>query len=183
VTNSCDVGKKHLSTSCDDLLAMPCTSQIDACSTSMSCETNILKENNELKRQVKKLCNKIERCYKSKVTFEYMLDNQRNYGDKSGIGFNKRLTKAERKRARKLKKQEEKKLSHFVCFKCHEMGHLAKSCPSKRKPQVKPKAKPQVQVKNNHEDGVDGEKKKKTRRGGRVRHPMLNHDAKMISKN
>jgi len=26
VTNSCDVGKKHVSTSCDDLLAMPCSS-------------------------------------------------------------------------------------------------------------------------------------------------------------
>ena len=42
-TNFCDVGKKHVSTSCDDLLAMPCSSHIDACSTSMSCETNILK--------------------------------------------------------------------------------------------------------------------------------------------
>jgi hypothetical protein len=45
VTNSCDVGKKHVSTSCDDLLDMPCSSHIDACSTSMSCETNLLKEN------------------------------------------------------------------------------------------------------------------------------------------
>ena len=35
VTNSCDVGKKHVSTSCDDLLDMPCSSHIDACSTSM----------------------------------------------------------------------------------------------------------------------------------------------------
>ena len=29
VTNSCDVGKKHVSTSCDDLLEMPCSSHID----------------------------------------------------------------------------------------------------------------------------------------------------------
>jgi hypothetical protein len=42
VTNSCDVGKKHVSTSCDDLLEMPCSSYLDTCSTSMSCETNIL---------------------------------------------------------------------------------------------------------------------------------------------
>ena len=52
VTNSCDVGKKHVSTYCDDLLAMPCSSHIDACSTSLSCETNLLKENNELKNEV-----------------------------------------------------------------------------------------------------------------------------------
>ena len=50
VTNPCDVGKKHVSTSCDDLLSMPCSSQLVACSTSMSCETNLFKENNELKK-------------------------------------------------------------------------------------------------------------------------------------
>ena len=54
IANPCDVGKKHVSTSCDDLLDMSCSSHIDACS-SMSCETNILKENNELKREVKKI--------------------------------------------------------------------------------------------------------------------------------
>jgi hypothetical protein len=73
VANPCDVGKKHVSTSCDDLLDMPCSSHIDAYSTYMSCETNLLKENNELKRKVKNLSNKLERCYNSKVTFEHML--------------------------------------------------------------------------------------------------------------
>ena len=62
VTNPCDVGKKHVSTSCDDLLSMQCSSQLDACSTSMSCETNLLKENNKLKSEVKNLRNKLERC-------------------------------------------------------------------------------------------------------------------------
>ena len=50
ITNPCDVGKKHVSTSCDDLLSMPCSSQLVACSTSMSCETNLFKENNELNK-------------------------------------------------------------------------------------------------------------------------------------
>jgi hypothetical protein len=130
VTNSCDVGKKHVSTSCDDLLEMPCSSHLDTCSTSMSCETNILKENNELKSEVKNLSNKLERCYNSKVTFEHMLNNKRSYGDKSDIGFNKN-------KGKKMKNQEQKKLSPFVCFKCHEMGHLAKSCPTK-KPNMRP---------------------------------------------
>ena len=77
IANPCDVGKKHVSTSCDDLLDMPCSSQLDACSTSMSYETSLLKENNELKNEVKNLSNKLERCYNSKVIFEHMLKTQR----------------------------------------------------------------------------------------------------------
>ncbi|KAG0520254.1 hypothetical protein BDA96_08G058100 [Sorghum bicolor] len=126
ITNPCDVGKKHVSTSCDDLLSMPCSSHIDACSTSMSCETNLLKENNELKNEVKNLSNKLERCYYSKVTFEHILKTQRNNGDKCGLGFKKKMTKGKRK-------QEREKLSHFMCYRCHEMGHLANGCPNKEK--------------------------------------------------
>ena len=108
-----------------------------------------------------------------------MLNNKISYGDKSGIGFNK-------SKGKKMKKQEQKKLPHFLCFKCHEMGHLAKSCPTKKlkmRPQDE-KKKPQVKTKINHED--DGDlmmKKNKTGRGGRARHPMLIQDAKMMSKN
>ena len=125
VANPYDVGKKNVSTSCDDLLAMPCSSHLDACYTSMSCEINLLKENNQLNEQVKKLNNKLERCYNSKVTFEHMLKTQRNYSDKCGLGFKKKMTKGERKREKKMKKQEKEKLSHFMCYRCHEVGHLA----------------------------------------------------------
>jgi hypothetical protein len=130
IANPCDVGKKHVSISYDELLAMPCSSHIDACSTSMSCETNLLKENNELNEQVKKLSNKLERCYNSKATFKLMLSNQRSYGDKSGIGFNK-------SKGNKIKKQEQERLSHFMCFKCHKVGHLANSCPNQEKLKLK----------------------------------------------
>lgn len=125
ITNPCDVGKKHVSTSCDDSLSMPCSSQLDICSTSMSCETNLLNENNDLKNEVKNLSNKLERRYYSKVTFEHILKTQRNYGDKCGLGFKKKMTKGERKQDRKMKKQEREKLSHFMCYRCHEVGHLA----------------------------------------------------------
>jgi hypothetical protein len=83
---------------------MSCSLNIDACFTSMSCETNLLKENNELKKEVKKLSNKIERCYNSKVTFEHMT-NQRKFGDMSGLGFKRKMTKGERKRTKKMMKQ------------------------------------------------------------------------------
>ncbi|OQU89014.1 hypothetical protein SORBI_3002G133350 [Sorghum bicolor] len=133
VTNPCDVGKKHVSTSCDDLLSMSCSSHIDACSSSMSCETNLLKENNELNEQVKILSNKLERCYYSKVTFEHILKTQRNYGDKCGLGFKKKMTKGERKQEKRIKKLHQKKLSHTMCYRCREAGHLANGCPNIKK--------------------------------------------------
>lgn len=172
VANPCDVGKKHVSTSCDDLLDMPCSSHIDACSSSMSCETNLLKEKNELNEQVKILSNKLERCYNSMVSFEHMLNNKRSYGDMSGIGFNK-------SKENNMKMQEEK-ISHFMCYRCHDMGHLAKYCPTK-KPQVEPKEKLQV----NHQNGDLGMTKKKTRRGGKAKakHQTPNQDGHMMRKN
>ena len=55
-----------------------------------------MKENIELKSEVKNLSNKLERCYNSKVTFEHMLKTQRSYGDKCGVGLNKKsMTKGE----------------------------------------------------------------------------------------
>ena len=36
-----------------------------------------------------------------------------------------------------MKKQEEMKLSHFMCFQCHDMGHLANGCPNKEKLKLK----------------------------------------------
>jgi hypothetical protein len=227
VTNSCDIEKKHVSTSCNDLLDMPCCSHVDACSTSMSCETNILKENTELKREVKNLSNKLERCYNSKVTFEHILKTQRNYDDKYGLGFKKKMTKDKRKRERNMKKLQQRKLSHTMCYRCYEASHLANACSNVEKLKLKkeeerlkhvkcfkyrtwghltsmcqtkqlvkqqeepqPKLqdeqekKPQEQVKINHENGGDLlMKKKKTRRGGRARHLMLDQDAKMTSKN
>ena len=91
----------------------------------MSCETNLLKENNKLKSEVKKLSNKLEMCYNSKVTFEHILKTQRNYGDKCGIGFKKKMTKGKRKQEKRMKK-----LSHTMCYRCHEAGHLANGCPN-----------------------------------------------------
>ena len=38
-----------------------------------------------------------------------MLKTQRNYGDKCGLSFKKKMTKDERKRERKMKKLQQKK--------------------------------------------------------------------------
>ena len=134
IANPCDVGKKHVSTSCDDLLFMPCTS--NACSSStMQYETNLVEENKELQSQVKYLSNKIERWTKSKVTLESIIKNQRSFGDMSGIGSNKSKAKCKKwgknKYNRKMKKEEEK-LKHVKCFKCRTWGHLTSMCPTKQ---------------------------------------------------
>jgi hypothetical protein len=95
----------------------------------------------------------------------------------------------------KLKKiKEEERLKHVKYFKCHTWVHLTSMCPTKElvKQQVEPQPKPQVEqekthqelIKINHEDSGDlMMMKKKTRRGGKARHPMLDQDAKMMSKN
>ena len=62
-----------------------------------------------------------------------MLKTQRNYGDKCGLGFKKKMTKGERKREKKMKKQEKEKLSHFMGYRCHDVGHLANIFPNKEK--------------------------------------------------
>jgi hypothetical protein len=68
----------------------------------MSCETNLLKKSNKLKNKLKNLSNKLERCYNTKISFERMLNNRRSYDDMSGIGFDKSMTKRERKRERRM---------------------------------------------------------------------------------
>jgi cytochrome c553 len=40
------------------------------------------------------------------------------------------MTKGERKRAKKIKKQLQFKLSQTMCYWCHEAGHLVNSCPN-----------------------------------------------------
>jgi hypothetical protein len=99
----------------------------------MSCETNLLKENNELKREVKNLSNKLKRCCNSKVTFEHMMKTQRNFGDKSDLGFKKKMTKGERKQEKRIKRLLQKKLSHSMCYQYHEAGHLANGCKNIKK--------------------------------------------------
>ena len=59
----------------------------------------------------------------------------------SGIGSNKSKIKGKKwgkkKYNKKMTKQEEMKLSHFMCFQCHEMGHLANGCRNKEKLKLK----------------------------------------------
>jgi hypothetical protein len=47
------------------------------------------------------------------------------------------MTKGEKKRERKMKKLAQEKLSHFICYRCHEVGHLHQTCPNVEKLKLK----------------------------------------------
>ena len=69
------------------------------------------------------------------------INHHESRNDISGIGFNKSKIKGKRwgkrRYEREMKKQEQEKLSHFMCFKCHEVGHLANGCPNEEKLKLK----------------------------------------------
>ena len=43
------------------------------------------------------------------------------------------MTKGERKQEKRIKKLHQKKLSHTMCYRCREVGHLANGCPNIKK--------------------------------------------------
>ena len=47
----------------------------------------------------------------------HMLKTQRNYDDKCGLCFKKKMTKGEKKRERKMKKLQQRKLSRTMCYR------------------------------------------------------------------
>ena len=72
-----------------------------------------------------------------------------------------------------MRRLEDEKLSHYMCFKCHKMGHLVMSFPNKKekKPQDSSGDESMIsQMKANVNHRVDNKLgKKKVRRGGRRR--------------
>jgi len=63
----------------------------------------------------------------------------------SCIGFNKNKIKDKRwdkrRYEREMKKQEQEKLSHLMCFKCYEVEHLANGYPNEEKLKLKKEEK------------------------------------------
>ncbi|XP_066166970.1 uncharacterized protein [Oryza sativa Japonica Group] len=76
------VASSSISTSCDDLVDMPSSS-----SCVSICDASLVVENNELKEQVAKLNNSLEKCFKGKNTLDKILSEQWCILNKEGLGF------------------------------------------------------------------------------------------------
>ena len=78
----CNSSLNHMTTTCDELLTMPCCSNNDAPTSSSSfVDTNLVEENEELKAQVTSLKKDLEKCC------DNILSVQKDPQDKIGLDF------------------------------------------------------------------------------------------------
>jgi hypothetical protein len=84
-----NLSRHNISTSYDELLAMPCCSNNEASTSSSTCIiTNLIEENKELKAQVTSLEKDLDKRHEGKSTLDNILSVQKSPNDKSGLGFN-----------------------------------------------------------------------------------------------
>ncbi|KAE8768107.1 hypothetical protein D1007_60458 [Hordeum vulgare] len=118
----------NIATSCDELLSLPCCSNIEAYTSSSPCiDTNCAEEIKELKAQVTSLKKDLEQCHEGMPTLNNVLSEQTSPNDKNDVGVNSNKNK------RGL--EQVKNSAKIICFKCKVKGHHFRSCPLKTKSQ------------------------------------------------
>ncbi|KAE8790474.1 hypothetical protein D1007_35245 [Hordeum vulgare] len=118
----------NVATSCDELLSLPCCSNIEAYTSSSTCiDTNRAEEIEELKAQVTSLKKDLEQCHEGMSTLNNVLCEQTSLNDKNDVGVNSNKNK------RGL--EQVKNSARIICFKCKVKGHHVRSCPLKTKSQ------------------------------------------------
>ncbi|KAE8815594.1 hypothetical protein D1007_07065 [Hordeum vulgare] len=118
----------NVATSCDELLSLPCCSNIEAYTPSSTCiDTNRAEEIEELKAQVTSLKKDLEQCHEGMSTLNNVLCEQTSPNDKNDVGANSNKNK------RGL--EQVKNSAKIICFKCKVKGHHVRSCPLKTKSQ------------------------------------------------
>jgi hypothetical protein len=105
VAKPCVVGKKNVSTSCDDLLEIPYSSYLDTSSSSMYHETNRAEENNEPNDEEKGLSKKMDRHGFSYATHDQLLKSHKKFGNMNGIVYNNTNIKGKRWARRSMRKK------------------------------------------------------------------------------
>jgi hypothetical protein len=81
------VSKSSISTSCDDLLVMPCSSNVDSCMDDSSYDSLIIIENNELRNIMDYLTKPLANCHRGENTYNKMWECQRFTLKHENLGY------------------------------------------------------------------------------------------------
>jgi hypothetical protein len=81
------VSKSSIFTSCDDLLAMPCSSNVDSCMNDSSCDPLLIVENHKLRNIVDCLTNALANCHRGENAYNKMWECQRFTLKHEGLGY------------------------------------------------------------------------------------------------
>jgi hypothetical protein len=82
-----EVSKSSISTSCDDLLTMPCSLNVHSCMNDSPYDPLLIVENHELKNTVNCLTNALTNCHRGANTYNKMLERQRFTLKHEGLGY------------------------------------------------------------------------------------------------
>jgi hypothetical protein len=119
------VSKSSISTSCDDLLAMPCSSNVDSCMNDYSsCDPLLIVENDELRNTIAYLTKALAYCHRGENTYNKMWECQRFTLKHEGLGYIPKKNKS----AFVNKKTTFMKECVLYCSKCKNTIHLDKDC-------------------------------------------------------
>jgi hypothetical protein len=120
--------KSIISTSCDDLLAMPCSSNVDSCTNDSPCDPLLIAENHELRNTVDCLTKALANCHRGENTYNKMWECQRFTLKHEGLGYILKKNKS----AFIDKKTTFMKECGLYYSKCKNTGHLDKDYTSSK---------------------------------------------------
>jgi hypothetical protein len=116
--------KSSVSTSCNDLLALPCSSNVDPCLNDSSCDLLPIVQNHELRNTVDCLTKTLANCHRGENTYNKMWECQRLTLKHKGLGYIPKKNKS----AFVNKKTTFMKECGLCCSKCKNIRHLDKDC-------------------------------------------------------
>jgi hypothetical protein len=125
MSNIDKVSKSSIPTSCDDFLAMPCSSNVDSCmNNSSSCNPLLIVENDEMRNIVDCLTKALANCHRGETTNTKMWKCERFNLKHEGLGYILKKNKS----VVVNKKTTFMKECGLYCSKCKNTGHLDKDC-------------------------------------------------------
>jgi hypothetical protein len=119
-----EVSKSSISTSCDDLLAMSCSSNVDSRMNDSSCDPLLIVENYELRNIVDCLTKALTNCHRDENTYNKMCECQTFTLKHKDLGYIPKKNKS----TFINKKTTFIKECGLYWFKCKNTGHLVKYC-------------------------------------------------------